>query len=111
MVAIQDSKTWLLDLGCTHHRTTHRKWFHEYIPLIKIHVMYMGDMRIQQAIAIGTIIIRLYSSDEINVHDVLYVSIINKNILSIGQIAASRTQMLIKHDTYWISTKNSQGIF
>jgi hypothetical protein len=67
LVAIQDSKTWLLDLGCTHHRNPHREWFHEYIPLIKIHVMYMGDMKIQQAIGVGTIIIHLYSSHEINV--------------------------------------------
>jgi hypothetical protein len=60
LVIIQDSKTWLLDLGCTHHMTSHKEWFHEYIPLMKTHVMYMGDKRIQQAIGVGTTIIHLY---------------------------------------------------
>jgi hypothetical protein len=59
----------------------------------------MGDMRIQQAIGVGTIIIHLYSSHEINVQNVLYVSIINKNILSIGETTISGMQMLIKDDT------------
>jgi hypothetical protein len=40
----------------------YRKWFHEYIPLIKSHAMYMGDGKIQQVVGIGTIIIHLYSN-------------------------------------------------
>jgi hypothetical protein len=94
--------------------TPHRKWFNESIPLIKTHATYMGDRRIQQAIGVGTIIIHLYSSHEINVQNVqnvLDVPRINKNLLSIGQTTALGLQMLIKDDTCWISTKNSQGIF
>jgi hypothetical protein len=60
LVVIQNSKIGLLDLGCSHHKTPHKEWFHEYIPLIKTHVMYMGDKRIQQAIGVGTTIIHLY---------------------------------------------------
>ncbi len=73
--------------------------------------MYMGDMWIQQAIGVGTIIIHLYSSHEINVQNVFYVPRIDKNILSIGQTTALGLQMLIKNNTCLISTKNSQGIF
>ncbi len=51
--------------------------------------MYIGDMRIQQVIRIGTIIIRSYSSHEIKVQNVLYVSIINKNLLPIGKTTIS----------------------
>jgi hypothetical protein len=91
--------------------TPHRKWFHDSIPFIKTHATYMGDRRIQQAIGVGTIIIHLYSSHEINVQNVLDVPKINKNLLSTGQTAVLGLQMLIKDDTCWISTKNSQGIF
>ncbi len=59
----------------------------------------MGDKRIQQAIGVGTIIIHLYSSHEIDVQNVLDVPRINKNLLSIGQTTALGLQMLIKDDT------------
>jgi hypothetical protein len=69
--------------------------------------MYMGDGRTKQVVGVGTIIIHLYSSHEINVRNVLHIFEINKSLLSIGKIATSRMQMLITYDTCWISTKNS----
>jgi len=89
------------------HGTPHREWFHEHTPLTEFHAMFMGDGRIQQVVGVGTIIIHLYSSHEINVQNVFYIFEINKSLLSIGKIATSRMQMLIKYDTCWISTKKS----
>ncbi len=47
LVVIQNSTMWLLDLECTRHMTPHKEWCHEHIPLIELHVVYMGDGRVQ----------------------------------------------------------------
>lgn len=84
LVSSEESKdTWILNSGYTFHMTPHEEWLEEFTTSDSGN-MLLGDNKSCKIMGMVSVRIRLHSGQVRLIQEVMYVSALKRNLLSIG---------------------------
>jgi len=81
-----DESAWFIDSGASAHMSCNKEWFDEYHENIDESHIYLGDNRSHKIQGYGVICVNLPNGQMKQIHDVLYVPGIKKNLISVSTI-------------------------
>ena len=81
-----DENAWFIDSGASIHMSCVKEWFDEYHESKDETHIYLGDNRSHKIQHYGKICVNLPNGQNRQIHDVLYVPGIKKNLISISAI-------------------------
>ena len=82
-----DVNAWFIDSGASLPMSCNKDWFDEYHENIDGTCVYLGDNRSLQLQGYGIIGVMLPNGKERQIHDVMYVPGIKKNLISVSTIS------------------------
>jgi hypothetical protein len=83
-----DANAWFIDSGASIHMSCNRNWFDTYHENINdVHKIYLGDDRSHEIKGYGDLSVTLPTSEVKQIHNVMYVPGIKKNLISVSTIA------------------------
>ena len=85
-IETDDVNAWFIDSSESLHMSFNKFWFDEYHENIYGTCVYLGDNRSLQVQGYGIIGVMLPNGKERQIHDVMYVPSIKKNLISIFSI-------------------------
>ena len=78
--------TWMLNLACTYHYTSHREWFHSYDRSNDGGSVSRGDDHPCLVAGVGTVRVRMYDEVVRTLSNVKHVPELKKNLISLGYL-------------------------
>lgn len=102
-------RTWYLDSGATSHMTPKKQWFISYKPFNPPMIIYTGDDAKHKAIGTGTIQFELKNGKLQNIHNVLHVPDLARNLLFVYKITTQCKSIEFFHDHYIIKSVSEDG--
>ena len=104
-----NSESWLIDSGCTHHMTYDEELFKE-LDRTTISKVRIGNGECITVKGKGTVAIESCSGTKI-ITDVLYVPDINQNLLSVGQLLEKGYKVIFEEKMCLIKDASGQDLF
>jgi hypothetical protein len=83
---IVDVNTWFIDSNASIHMTCNRNWFETYHENSNDAHIYLGDDRSHEIKGFGDVCMNLHTGEVKQIHNVMYVSSIKKNLISVSTI-------------------------
>jgi hypothetical protein len=81
-----DENAWFIDSGASTHMSCHKEWYDEYYENIDGTHIYLGDNRSHKVQGYGVISVNLPNGQLRQIHDVMYVPGIKKNLIYVSTI-------------------------
>ena len=81
-----DVNTWFINYRASLHRSCDKEWFDEYYENINGTYVYLGDNRSLKLQGYGVIGVNLPNGQERQIHNVMYVPCIKKNLIFVSTI-------------------------
>jgi hypothetical protein len=85
-VEIDDENAWFIDSSALAHMYCNRAWYDEYYENLDGIYIYLGDNKSHKVQGYGVIIVKLPDGQVKQIHNVMYVLAIKKNLISISTI-------------------------
>ena len=82
-----DENAWFIDSGASAHMSCLKEWFDEYHESTDATHIYLGDNRSHKIQGYGVICVNLPNGQKKQIHNVLYVPGIKKNLISVSTIS------------------------
>jgi hypothetical protein len=79
------SNLWYLDTGCSNHMTGNKKWFQKLDNSVRRNIKFADNSQITSA-GMGTVLVKRKDGQESTINEVLYVSSMTSNLISLGQL-------------------------
>ena len=81
-----DADIWYVDLGASAHMTGNKQWFEDFEEINDGPQIYLGDDRSHQTKGCGKISVILPNGNVRQIHNVMYVPDVTKNLISVSMI-------------------------
>ena len=81
-----DKNAWFIDSGASAHMSCRREWFEEYNENLNDTHIYLGDNRSLKVQGYGKVKVKLSNGELKQIHNVMYVPGIKKNLISVSTI-------------------------
>jgi hypothetical protein len=79
------SNLWYLDTGSSNHMTSNKKWFVKLDYSVKRSIKFADSSQVMTA-SMGSILVKRKDGHESTINEVLYVSSMTSNLISLGQL-------------------------
>ena len=101
---VMGPKAWVLESGCTKHVCGNKNMFTTY-NLIKegTEKIYIGDSQPTPIVGKGKVVLKLTSGKILSLNDVLYVSSIRHNLVSVSLLGKDRIKIIFDDDLVTLS--------
>ena len=97
---------WFIDSGASSHLSCNRDWYDEYYEKFDGTHIYLGDNRSHKVLGYGVISVNLPDGQFKQIHNVMYVIGINKNLISV--YAITDKDLKVEFDKYKCHVKDVQ---
>ena len=104
-----NTKEWWVDTGATHHVCLDKKVFSSYHNIDSGEQLFMGNSSSSKVEGQGKVILKMTSSKELTLNDVLHVPEIRKNLMS-GSLLSKKGFKLVFVSNNFILTKNGMYV-
>jgi hypothetical protein len=97
------SESWVVDSGASFHATPHRKHFLDYVQG-DFGQVHLGDDAPCKIVGMGKVKIKQRNGNQWLLKEVRHVPYLRKNLISTGQLASVRFQLMMSIRVYLMST-------
>ena len=104
-----NTKEWLVDTGATCHVSSDKKMFSSYQTIDNGEQLFMGNSSSSKVEGQGKVVLKMTSSKELTLNDVLHVLEIRKNLLSRSLMSKKGFKLVFVLDNF-ILTKNGMYV-
>ena len=104
-----DENAWFIDSGASSHISCNRNWYDEYYEKSNGTHIYLGDNRSHKVLGYGVISVNLPDGQFKQIHNVMYVPGIKKNLRSV--FAITENDMKVEFDKYKCHVKDVQDYY
>lgn len=93
---------WMLDLGSTYHMYPNKSRFKGFKEMEEF--VLLGDMKFCQILDLGNLILEMTDDNKMDLHEVIYVPEVRKNLISLSALDANGCSILIDKGSIKVNT-------